>query len=110
VVEAPGRAKALELTAHLKSIGGLAGRYKEDRELVRAAQEAMVQTVDGQYGRKSALAIAHRGIIPVVPFYWPKKGTAAAKADFTSKIRALANADPQRAAEWAKLLTDTQRS
>jgi len=105
------RAAAAELTAYLKGIGGLAGRFKESKPQV-ATWLARIGQPDprGYYGRNAARAIAMLGLVPVVPFYWPTVKTAAAKAEWLALVDKYAAADPQRAAEWKKLRADSVRS
>jgi len=109
--ESPARTAARELTAYLTTIGGLAGRFKEDRKKVAAYLAAMgVPDSTGMYGRQGAGAVMQNGYVPIVPFYWPTTGIAKAKADFTTLVKSFAAADPQREASWTKLLSDIQRA
>lgn len=109
--ESPARTAARELTAYLTSIGGLAGRFKEDRTKVAGFLAAMgVPDPKGMYGRQGAGAIMQNGYVPVVPFYWPTTGIAKAKADFSNLVKSFAAADPQRDASWKKLLSDVQKA
>jgi len=109
--ESPARSAARDLTAYLTSIGGLAGRFKEDRKKVAGYLAAMgVPDSTGMYGRQGAGAVMQNGFVPVVPFYWPTTGISKAKADFTSLVKSFQAADPQRSAAWSKLLSDIQRA
>ena len=113
VPESDARAAAREITAYLTSLGGLAGRYKEDRNKITMFQNRMGGTAvpaDGKYGRGSATAVMVNGFVPVAPYYWPTTNTAKAKSDFIALVKNYAAADPQRKAQWDKLLADTQRS
>lgn len=109
--ESPARTAARELTAYLTSIGGLAGRFKEDRKKVAGYLAAMgVPDSTGMYGRQGAGAVMQNGYVPVVPFYWPTTGIAKAKSDFTNLVKSFSAADPQRELSWTKLLSDIQRA
>jgi nucleoid-associated protein YgaU len=109
--ESPARTAARDLTAYLTSIGGLAGRFKEDRKKVSGYLAAMgVPDSTGMYGRQGAGAVMQNGFVPVVPFYWPKTGAAQAKTTFSSLVKSFQAADPQRDAAWVKLLSDIQRA
>jgi hypothetical protein len=101
---------AQELTSYLQSLGGLAGRYKEDRAKVKALQTRMGAFADGMYGKGSATIIMQNGLVPVAPYYWSKTTATADKSAFMALVKNYAAADPQRATEWNKLLADTQRS
>lgn len=109
-IESDMRIAARELTTYLQSIGGLAGRYKEDRNKVKGWQSRLLLTADGSYGRNTARAVILQGLVPVVPYYWPSTGTATAKAEFTALVKQYASSDPLRKAEWDKLLADIPRS
>jgi peptidoglycan hydrolase-like protein with peptidoglycan-binding domain len=108
--ESDARNAAAEITSYLTSLGGLSGRYKEDKNRVKSWQSRMSVTADGSYGRDSARAIIQLGLVPVAPYYWPKSGAAAAKAEFLALVKQYSNADAPRAAQWAKLVADTNRS
>jgi len=109
--ESPARTAARELTAYLTSIGGLAGRFKEDRKKVAAYLAALgVPDSTGMYGRQGAGAIMQNGYVPVVPYYWPTTGIAKAKSDFSNLVKSFAAADPQRELSWTKLLSDVQKA
>lgn len=109
--ESPARTAARDLTAYLTSIGGLAGRFHEDRNKVAGYLAAMgVPDPKGYYGRQGAGAVMQNGFVPVVPFYWPTTGAAKAKSDFTALVKSFQAADPQRDAAWTKLLSDIQRA
>lgn len=109
--ESPARTAARELTAYLTSIGGLAGRFKEDRKKVAGYLSTLgVPDPTGMYGRQAAGAVMQNGYVPVVPYYWPKTGAAKAKTDFINLIQSFAAADPQRDASWKKLIADTQKA
>lgn len=111
--ESDARLAAKDITAYLTSIGGLAGRYKEDKVRVKAWQDRMGGTAvpsDGKYGRGSATAVMVNGLVPVAPYYWPSTNTQKAKSDFIALVKNYAAADPQRKSQWDKLLADTVRS
>lgn len=109
--ESPARTAARELTAYLTSVGGLAGRFKEDYKKVAGYLAAMgVPDPKGQYGRQGAGAVMQNGYVPVVPFYWPTTGITKAKSDFTALVKSFAAADPQRDASWKKLLSDIPKA
>lgn len=113
VPESDARAAAREITAYLTSLGGLAGRYKENKTTVTGYQNRMGGTAmpaDGKYGRGSATAVMVNGLVPVAPYYWPTTNTAKAKSDFLTLVRNYAAADPQRKAQWDKLIADTIKS
>lgn len=102
---------AQELTNYLTSIGGLAGRGKESRARVASWLARLgVPDPTGMYGRQGATAVMQVGLVPVVPYYWPKTGATAAKADFSRLVQNYAAADTQRAPQWQKLLSDIQRA
>lgn len=109
-VESDSRKAARELTAYLNSIGGLAGRFREDKAKVKGYQARMGLTADGIYGRDSAKGAILQGYVPVVPYYWPRTNTSAAKAEFSAYVKTHAASDPQRKAQWDKLLSDIQRA
>lgn len=77
-------------------------RGKEDRDLVRAFQEANGLRESGNYtpevGLKLALAY---GLVPPEP-YWPTKGRKRAKDNYRAKLLEIAAADPQRAEEFTE--------
>lgn len=113
VPEDPKRMVAQALTDHLRSIGGLAGRYKEDRSQVKAFQVQEALNADGKYGPGTAMRVLEKyGIIPVAAFYWSTtpKNAAKQKRDFIARVRQLAGADTQRAGEYDQLIRDTERS
>ena len=112
VPEDAGRARALELTRYLGSIGGIDAKYKEDKEKVRAFQSAEGLTADGLYGPGSATRIMQSyGLVPVAPFYWSKKGGAAKQLQaFAALVRTARSADESRGAEYDQLMADTARS
>jgi len=111
VPEDPNRAGARALTDYLVSIGGLAGREREDRSRVSAFQAQENLNVDGKYGSGTSILILEKyGIIPVAPYYWSRTRSAEQKRIYIARVNELAAADPQRAAEYAKLIADTQRS
>lgn len=104
---------ASELTNYLIGLGGLAGRGKENRTTIAAYSKRLgVYDAAGMYGRGMAKAVMQHGIVPVVPYYWPK--TAAeiktAKAEFTALVNTYKTGDPQRATQWARLASDVQRA
>lgn len=111
--EDPVRAKALELTNYLTSIGGLAGRYKENRAIVSQYQTAEGLAADGKYGPGSATRVLKHGIVPVVPYYWSPKGAtyvSQQKMAFITEVKKAKAQDPSRAAQYDRLIADTQRS
>lgn len=89
---------ATDLKMHLASTR----RYKEDRKKVAAFQALMQLNQDRLYGPGTALASAGLGVIPVKPFYWPKKDTQASKKNYRTKILAYGQADPARYEQWAE--------
>lgn len=102
---------AQQLTSYLTSLGGLSGRGKENKAIISGYLARLgIPDPKGLYGTGSAKAVMQHGLVPVVPFYWPSSGTAAAKSAFLGLIKQYAGSDPQRAAAWAKLATDTNRS
>jgi hypothetical protein len=102
---------AKELTGYLNSIGGLAGRGKERKSDIAAwSKELGAYDAKGLYGRDLAKQVMMRGLVPVVPYYWPATGAAKAKADFTALVKTYQGSDPQRSAAWAKLITDIARA
>jgi peptidoglycan hydrolase-like protein with peptidoglycan-binding domain len=110
IVESPQRTAAKAITDYLTSIGGLAGRRKEDKSKIKQWQSALGLTADGLYGRNTAKAVILQGFVPVVPYYWPRTNTTQAKAEFTALVKQYADTDPNRKAAWDKLLSDIQRS
>jgi peptidoglycan hydrolase-like protein with peptidoglycan-binding domain len=108
--ESPARTSAQGITDYLNSLGGLSGRGRENKSTVKGYQAGMSVTADGMYGRDSARAVMQLGMIPVAPYYWPKTGTAAAKKEFLALVSQYSMADKPRAAQWAKLVSDTNRS
>ena len=78
-------------------------KYQEDRAQVRAFQALVGLKQDGLYGANTAYAIADRGVLPPKPFYWPKKGTVAAKQKWSQEMFRRSVQDPKRAAEWQAL-------
>lgn len=113
VPEDPIRLKAAQLTTYLKSIGGLAGRYKENRALVKEYQLAESLTADGKYGPGTATKVLGHGLVPVAPYYWTTAGPTAVsrqKQTFIAAVRKAQSLDPSRTAEYDALIRDTQRS
>jgi peptidoglycan hydrolase-like protein with peptidoglycan-binding domain len=110
--ESDKRTAARELTAYLQSIGGLAGRPTANRSMIAAWLARLgVPDPTGMYGRQGASAVLLEGLVPVVPFHWPKApNTQSAKNEFTKLIRDYAAADPQRASQWNALISDIARS
>jgi peptidoglycan hydrolase-like protein with peptidoglycan-binding domain len=109
--ESDKRKAAREMTDYLRSIGGLAGRPKEDKPRIVAWLSRLgVPDPKGLYGRQGAKAVLMEGLVPVVPYYWPSTGTQAAKTEFSTLIKSYLAADPQRASEWNALLTDINRA
>jgi hypothetical protein len=108
--ESDARKAAGELVLYLISLGGLAGRWKEDRNKIKAFQSRLNLTTDGMYGRDTAKAVILQGFIPIVPYYWPKTNTAAAKREFTAFVNTYLASDPTRAKLWNQLLADIQRA
>jgi peptidoglycan hydrolase-like protein with peptidoglycan-binding domain len=108
--EPDSRVAAREITHYLNSLGGLAGRFKENKAQIKGWQTRLGLGADGMYGRNSAKAVVLQGFVPVVPYYWPKYSTAAAKREFTSYIQQYADSDPARKVQWDKLLSDIQRA
>lgn len=100
------RVRAGKLVLALRS--GTKGTSSEPRALVQQFQAAEGATKrDGSYGFETALILAERyGIVPPKPYYWGQKGgnyktVQTEKAEYQSRIAALAAKDPQRADEWA---------
>ena len=112
VPEDPARALAVELTKHLQAKGELAARYHEDRELVgRYQTAAKVTPADKIYGPGTSISILERfGVIPVAPLYWSHTAAAAQKRTYLARVHELADADPERAKEYAHLIKTTERS
>lgn len=109
--ESDARLAARELTAYLTSGGGLAFRWKESRPKVSAWLARMgIPDPKGLYGRDSARAVMQQGFVPVTPYYWPSTGAAQAKKEFLSLVSTYSAADPQRASQWAKLVSDVNRA
>jgi peptidoglycan hydrolase-like protein with peptidoglycan-binding domain len=108
--EPDSRLAARELTQYLNSLGGLAGRYKENKTQIKGWQTRLGLGADGMYGRNSAKAVILQGFVPVVPYYWPRSGTATAKREFTSYVQQYADSDTARKAQWDKPLSDVQRA
>lgn len=77
-----------------------------DRALIGAfqAQEGIVPST-GRYGRGTGLAAIKYGIVPPIPFYWPRDAAdaEAAKANWRSNMVYQATQDPQRAEEWQRI-------
>ena len=109
--ESDKRKAAREMTDYLRSIGGLAGRTKENKSQIASWLSRLgVPDPKGLYGRQGAKAVLMEGLVPVVPFYWPSTGTQAAKTEFSTLIKSYLAADPQRASEWNTLLADINRA
>jgi len=108
--ESPARTAAQGITDYLNSLGGLAGRGRENKTTVKGFQSAMGVSADGMYGRDSARAVMQLGIVPVTPYYWPKTNTASAKREFITLVNQYAGADIPRTAQWSKLVSDVNRS
>jgi len=108
--QSDARMAAQELTSYLQSIGGLAGRYKEDQTRIKAWQSRLGAYVDGKYGKGTATIVLQNGLVPVAPYYWSRTTATSDKAAFIALVQNYAAADPQRATEWSKLIADTQRS
>jgi peptidoglycan hydrolase-like protein with peptidoglycan-binding domain len=81
---------AASLVAHLR--GTAAGR--EDRSLVEAFQRAMHLNATGAYGPGTAEALIAFGYVPPRPFYWPQKGSDAARSRYRLALRTRAKTDP----------------
>lgn len=110
-VESDARKAAQEATAYLWSLGGLAGRWKENKSRMSAYMTRLgVPDPKGLYGRDTARAILQQGIIPVTPYYWPSRNAAAAKREFIALVDKFAAADPQRQAEYDRLKADINRA
>ena len=110
-IEDPQRALAQQVTTMLQSKGGLKGRGSEDKALVGRFQSQEKLTADAKYGPGTATRILQRyGIVPVAPYYWSKKNAATQKKAFTAFVRSYMTGDPERSAEYQKLLDDTNRS
>lgn len=110
-VQSDARTAAGDLTSYLTSLGGLKGRWHEDRAKVKGLQGRMgISNPDGLYGHGSAEAVMLNGFVPVVPYYWASTGAAAQKTAFTNMVKSYQAADPQRSAQWSALLADIVRS
>jgi len=112
VPEDPARLAALAVTRHLQAKGELAARYKEDRKLVEDYQrKAGLTPADGLWGPASSISVLERfGIIPVAPLYWGHTNAPAQKRAYLARVRELADADPERAKDYAHLIKTTERS
>jgi hypothetical protein len=110
----PTRFEANRLTQMLLAIGGLSGRGKEDKSIVREYQASEGLGADGLYGPGTAKTVLqNHGIIPVAPFWWSSRGASAVQAqknDFVAAVRAAQSGDPQRSSQYDKLIADTLRS
>lgn len=99
------KATAMAMVQNLLAVGGSpAGRYKENRTLVKTYQAQEKLTADGLYGVQTGLTLIKYDIIPPKPFYFSKDPvkTAAAKKLWTTTITAQANkeTDAARKALW----------
>lgn len=110
--EDPRRTAAQNLTQHLQALGGLSGRTHENKTLVTDYQQSEgLAKPDGLYGPATSFSILERhGIIPVAPYYWSKATWKQQKATYVAGVRKIATGDPQRAGEYEKLISDTNRS
>lgn len=91
------RALAARFAQHLFNVK----RGEEDRDFVREFQAAHGLNITGSYGPGTALALVPYGIVPAKPFYWPKKGSLRAKAQYRVTLMQQSKKDPQRSDEWA---------
>jgi peptidoglycan hydrolase-like protein with peptidoglycan-binding domain len=81
---------AARLAEHLRAT--TAGR--EDRALVESFQRAMHLNATGAYGPGTAEALIAFGHVPPRPFYWPQKGSDAARSRYRLALRTQAAKDP----------------
>jgi LysM repeat protein len=111
-LEAPGRVRARELSEHLKALGGADGeRGKENRETVAAFQQAESLDVNGFYGPGTAIRILEKyGLIPVAPWYWSKTRGPEQREAFITRVKLYWQSDERRAAEYAALIRDVERT
>jgi hypothetical protein len=86
------------LTNHLKS----SGRYREDKERVKAFQRMVGIAADGQYGVSCAIAIGQLGVIPAKPFYYSRNPatTRTMKNRWSAFCSDKVLSDPARADQW----------
>lgn len=102
-VSADPRVGAAEsLANHLRATG----RYREDKDRVKAFQVMMgLEPADGQYGVSTAIAIGQLGVIPAKPFYYSRNPstTSRMKAQWRGFCLDKQTSDPAHSAQWEAL-------
>ena len=83
--------------------GGEGTETAAEKKAIELYQASEGLKVDGLYGPKTGLSFVRRGLVPPPPFYWPKQGEDAAKAEWRSTLLAKASDDPARSEEWQQI-------
>ncbi len=96
IITDPRKLLAVQLHKHLLSHP----KGTEDRSLVKAFQQQEGLKPSGFYGPGTGKAFIKYAIVPVKPYFWPKSGQAASKANYRQNLLFQAKQDPARADEW----------
>jgi len=81
----------------------------EDRVLVGRFQEAEGIKQDGEYGPRTATELVDYGLVPPLPYYWPKNWLQA-KKDYSAVLRQAASKFPSLAEQYRAASKAVERS